>query len=260
MTYHLKNDKAKVEMITTYIPERAMFIYAHPDDIEYSVAGTARVWVKGGCQVTYVLVTDGDMGNHESNMTSEKLAQIRRCEQIAAAKIIGANCVFLGYPDGLLQATLELRKALVRLIRLHRPNTVVCGDPALYFLDDFMVNHPDHRAVAQAAVDAVFPAVEMPMLYPDLQTEGLKPHKVNYLYISYPVQNANCVVDITHVMESKIKALRQHTSQLGNGDPTELLQRWGSSIGKQFGVTYGEIFRKIFIHPEKKKIVSGPKV
>lgn len=246
-------------MSTTYIPERAMFIYAHPDDIEYDVAGTAAVWVKGGCQVTYVLLTDGNVGSHEPGMTKEKLAQIRRAEQRAAANVVGASCVFLGYPDGLLQPTLELRKELVRLIRRHKPNVVVCDDPVLYFPRDDMINHPDHRAAAQAAIDAAFPAAEMPMLYPDLEAEGLAPHQVNYVYVSRPVQDPNIVVDTTDVMALKIKALRQHTSQLGDWDPTELLHKWDSAMGKRANFTYGEAFKRISLHPieEPKEGIKG---
>ena len=109
-------------MTNTYIPERAMFIYAHPDDIEFGVAGTAALWAKNGSDVTYVVITDGNVGSNEAGMTAEKLAEIRRAEQTAAAEVVGASCIFLGYHDGLLEATMELTKELVRLIRIHKPN------------------------------------------------------------------------------------------------------------------------------------------
>ncbi|MCA9974723.1 MAG: PIG-L family deacetylase [Anaerolineales bacterium] len=141
-----------------YVPERALFIYAHPDDIEFGVAGTAAKWAKQGCEVTYVIITDGNAGSHEEGMTKEKIAAIRREEQSAAAQTAGAQqCVFLGYDDGMLQPTLALRKDLVREIRRYRPNVVVCGDPAFYYSESY-INHPDHRAAAVATLEAVFPA------------------------------------------------------------------------------------------------------
>ncbi|MCP4360040.1 MAG: PIG-L family deacetylase, partial [Chloroflexi bacterium] len=132
-------------MSQNYIPKRAMFIYAHPDDIEFSVAGTAAKWAKGGCDITYIIITDGNVGSHDRSMTREQLADIRRSEQTAAAKVAGVHrCLYLGYDDGLLAPTLELRKQLVRLIRQHNPNVVVCGDPTTVLYSG-RINHPDHR-------------------------------------------------------------------------------------------------------------------
>lgn len=233
-------------MTKTYIPERAMFIYAHPDDIEFGVAGTAALWAKNGSKVTYVIITDGNVGSHESGITAEKLAEVRRAEQTAAANIVGASCIFLGYHDGLLQPTMALRKELVRLIRQHQPNVVVCGDPTLFFPSgDTYINHPDHRAAAQAAIDAVFPAAEMHLLYPDLDAEGLRPHKVNYVYVSWPQKGPNYYVDITETLDLKIEALRQHVSQLGDWNPETQLKEWSRGSGKQVGFQYAESFRKI---------------
>ena len=121
-------------MSDTYIPEKAMLIYAHPDDIEFSASGTAARWASEGSKVFYVVITDGNVGSHEEGMTMDRLIETRRAEQRAAAKVAGAQeCIFLGYHDGLLQPTLELRKNLVKLIRNHKPNVVVCGDPTSFF-------------------------------------------------------------------------------------------------------------------------------
>lgn len=234
-------------MKNTYIPERAMFIYAHPDDIEFGVAGTAALWTKHGAEVIYVVITDGNVGSHEPDMTAEKLAEIRRAEQTAAAEKAGATCIFLGYHDGLLQPTMELRQKLVRLIRLHKPNVVVCGDPTIYFSGDgTRINHPDHRAAAQAAIDAVFPAAEMRLMYSELEDEGIMPHKVNYVYVSYG-RDPNYYVDISETIDTKIEALRQHTSQLGDWDPEERLKEWSAGTGKKVGFKYAEAFRRIVI-------------
>ncbi len=239
-------------MSNTYIPERAMLIYAHPDDIEFSVAGTAALWAKNGAELIYVVLTDGNAGSHEKGMTREKLAQMRRAEQRAAADVVGARCIFLGYDDGLLQPTLELRKRLVRLIREHKPNVVVCGDPTMFFPSETYINHPDHRAAAQAALDAVFPAAEMPLLYPDLDAEGLLPHKVNYVYVSFG-QNPNTYVDISQTIDLKMEALRQHKSQLGDWDPEERLKKWSSETGKKVGFAYAEAFKRITLQAVEEK-------
>ncbi len=221
-----------------------MFIYAHPDDIEFGVAGTAAKWAKNGCEVVYVVITDGNVGSHEEGMTAAKLAEIRRAEQTAAADVVGAKCVFLGYHDGFLQPTLELRKDLVRLIRQHKPNVVVCGDPTMYFPSDDYINHPDHRAAAQAAIDAVFPAAEMTLLYPDLAAEGLTGHKPNYVFVSF-TPDPNYYVDISETIDLKIEALLKHTSQLGDWDPRQMIMEWSSERGKKVGFKYAEAFRRI---------------
>lgn len=235
-------------MSSAYVPERAMFIFAHPDDIEFGVAGTAAKWAKAGCEVTYVLLTDGNVGSHQDGISRAELAQIRRREQTDAADVVGAQCVFLGYDDGLLQPTLEIRKELVRLIRKYRPNAVVCGDPTLYFPNDTYINHPDHRAAAQLALDAVFPASEMALLYPEMADEGLTGHKVNFVYVHWGQEN-NVYIDTTDTIDLKIEALRQHKSQLGEWDPEEMVRRWSSETGKRVGFEHAEAYRRITLKP-----------
>jgi LmbE family N-acetylglucosaminyl deacetylase len=242
-------------MTQQYTPARAMFIYAHPDDIEFGVAGTAAKWAKNGCDVTYVVITDGNVGSHDPSHTQEQLAEIRRAEQTAAAHVAGVpNVVYLGYHDGLLEPSLSLRKELVKLIRTYKPNAVVCGDPAMYFRGD-RINHPDHRAAAKAAIDAVFPASEMRLLYPDLLAEGLEPHKVNYVYIS-TAEDANYYVDISETLDIKLNALREHKSQLGEWDPDERIRGWNGELGKKVGFTYAEVYRRMTIHEPEPPVVS----
>lgn len=244
-------------MSNTWIPERAMFIYAHPDDIEFSVAGTAAKWARHGCEVVYVILTDGNVGTHESGLTAEALAEIRRAEQTAAARVAGAaECVFLGYHDGLLSPTLDLRKELVRLIRQHRPNAVVCGDPRAYFYGDTYINHPDHRAAAVAAIEAVFPAAEMELLYPDLAAAGLSGHKANYVYVSTG-EDANHYVDISETIDVKIAALREHVSQLGDWDPGPRIRERAAAVGAKVGFAYAESFRRMRLkEPETDEVTA----
>jgi LmbE family N-acetylglucosaminyl deacetylase len=236
-------------MTDMWIPERAMFIYAHPDDIEFSAAATAAKWAQNGSEVVYVVLTDGSAGSHQTGITQEALIELRRVEQEAAAAIAGAKeCIFLGYQDGLLEATLELRKRLVRLIREYRPQAVVCSDPRRYFEGNTYINHPDHRAGAKAAVEAVFPAAEMDLLYPDLLEEGLRGHKVNYVYISH-TEDPDYYVDVSDTIHQKIKALRQHRSQLGNWDPESLIRERHREMGKEAGYEYAEAFRRMTLKP-----------
>ncbi len=236
-------------MIDSWIPGRAMFIYAHPDDVDFSAAATAAKWARGDCEVTYVILTDGNAGSHDPSMTKERLGRIRRAEQEAAGAVVGAKtCLFLGYQDGLLQPTLTVRKRLVRLIRQYRPEAVVCGDPRRYFSGSTYINHPDHRAAARAAVEAVFPAAEMNLLYPDLLEEGLTGHKPNYVYISTR-DDPDCYVDVTETIELKIEALRQHRSQMGDWDPGPRIRERLAVFGKHVGCAYAEPFRRITLKP-----------
>lgn len=242
--------------MSEYIPERAMFICAHPDDLEFGVAGTAARWAARGAEVVYVILTDGNAGSHELGMTREKLAEMRRVEQREAARLCGVKeCFFLGYDDGLLTNSLELRKQLVRMIREFRPNVVGCMDPTNFFPSDNYINHPDHRAAATAAIDAVFPAAEMPLLYPDLDAEGLKGHKPNYVYIYFTQDShVNHYVDITDTIDVKVQSLLAHKSQMGDWDPTERIRTWAKETGAKVGFKYAERYRRITLKdPEEKE-------
>jgi LmbE family N-acetylglucosaminyl deacetylase len=231
-----------------------MFIFAHPDDIEFVAGGTAALWAKEGSEIVYVMVTDGNVGSHEEDMTTDKLIQTRREEQQAAADVAGVKeCIFLGYHDGLVEATLSLRKELVRLIRKYEPNAVVCMDPTAVFISDTYINHPDHRAVAKAAIEAVFPASEMRLLYPELEAEGLKPHKANYIYVTSFEDVANYYIDVSAVMDIRLEALKQHKSQLGDWDPTPMVHEWNTTTGKKVGFQFAESYRRITLkEPEEE--------
>lgn len=242
-----------------YIPKTAMMIFAHPDDIEFGVAGTAAKWARAGSRVIYVVITDGNVGSHEDGMTPERLAEIRRAEQTAAGQVAGAECLFLGYHDGFLQPTLELRKELVRLIRQYRPDAVVCGDPSNYFPAEDYINHPDHRAAAQAALDAVFPAAEMTLLYPDLAAEGLVGHKVNYVFVSFG-ERVNHFVDITDTIDLKIEALQKHVSQLGQWNPADMIRQWAADTGKKVGFAYAEGFYRITLQSLDTPATAQPEI
>ncbi len=221
------------------VPSSAMVIVAHPDDAEFTMAGTVAIWTDAGCRVAYVVCTDGNAGSHEPGMTREKLAEIRRTEQRAACSYLGVNeVIFLGYDDGQLQPTLDLRRDLVRVIRRFKPEVVLTSDPTRFFSGDYYINHPDHRAAGQAALDAVAPAAEMPLLWP----ETGEPHKVYRVYV-YGNNEPNEWVDITETIDRKIEALKQHASQLVDWDPTDRVKGWAAKVGEEKGYTFAEGFR-----------------
>ena len=228
-------------------PDRAMVIVAHPDDAEFLVAGTAALWAADGTEVTYVIVTNGDKGSEDPSMTSEQLAALREDEQRRAAAGLGVKEVlFLGYEDGLLQHTLDLRRDLTRVIRRHRPHTVVTFDPTVRFITDNYPNHPDHRAAGDAAVDAVFPAARDRLTFPELLEEGLEPHKVKELWLGAGA-SANHWVDIEPVLEKKIAALREHPSQLGEFSLEEFIPEMAKGQAQGSPYTYAESFRRVVL-------------
>ena len=229
------------------VPESAMVIIAHPDDAEFTMAGTIAAWSKAGCRVTYVVCTDGNAGSHEPGMTRERLAEIRRSEQRTACERLGvSDLLFLGYDDGQLQPTLELRRDLVRVIRQYQPQVVLTSDPTRMFASDRYINHPDHRAAGQAALDAVAPAAAMPLLWP----EAGEPHRVHRVYI-YGNSEPNEWVDISQTIDQKIEALKLHASQMGDWDPTERIKGRNADVGKDKDLAYAESFRVIIlVEPE----------
>ncbi len=159
--------------------------------------------------------------------------------------MIGASeVIFLREPDGLLQPTLELRKKLVREIRRFRPEVVICGDPTVVFANGTYINHPDHRAAATAALDAVFPAAGQPHLFEELADEGLKPHKVRKVYVSV-WGNGDTFVSIDATIDLKIEALKQHKSQMEGWDPGEMIRNWVAETARGKEMTYAESYRVI---------------
>lgn len=228
-----------------YIPRRAMFIFAHPDDIEFGTAGTAARWVQGGAEVAYVLLTSGDVGIADLTLTREAAAAIREEEQRAAAAVVGVQeVIFLREPDGTLVNTLELRRKLVREIRRFRPEVIVCGDPTVWFVDSTYINHPDHRAAASAALEAVFPAAGQPHVFQELEAEGLTAHKVRKVYVE-GWGGGDTWVNTTSTIDLKIAALRCHVSQMREWDPEPMVRQWSAEAAKGKEMAYAETFRVI---------------
>ncbi len=246
-------------MNSLYVPESAMAIVAHPDDIEFSCAGTLARWARAGARIAYVLCTSGDVGIDEPGMSRSQAVEIREAEQRQAAAIVGANeVIFLREPDGMLVATLELRKKLVREIRRFRPEVVVCGDPTIVWAGNDYINHPDHRAAATAALDATFPAAGQPNLFEELAEEGLAAHKPRKVYVT-SWDGADVFVNIGETIEVKIAALRAHKSQMKEWDPEESIRRWASERGKGKEMVYAEGFRVVTLVDDENWEKMHPK-
>jgi LmbE family N-acetylglucosaminyl deacetylase len=232
-------------MSTFYTPKSVMVIVAHPDDIEFTCAGTLARWVQGGTKVAYVLCTSGEVGIAEAGMTKDKAVKIREKEQLAAAETVGVKDVtFLREPDGMLQPTLELRKKLVREIRRFKPEIVICGDPTIVWAGDTYINHPDHRAAATAALDAIFPAAGQPNLFEELAEEDITAHKPRKVYVT-GWDGSDLFVNIEDTIDVKITALRAHKSQMKDWDPEPRIKEWAAERGQGKEMAYAEGFRVV---------------
>lgn len=202
--------------------KRVMVVAAHPDDAEFGAGGTVAKWVQEGKDVVYVIATRGEKGSDNPEITSERLAKLREEEQRAAAQRLGVRqVIFLGYTDGEVVPDLQLRRDITREIRRWQPDLVVCQNPTTYYVDGY-INHPDHRAVGEATLAAVFPLARDHLNYPEHKAEGLEPHKVRYVYLNIS-RDADTFVDITGTIDIKIDALWEHKSQFD--DPEGLAER-----------------------------------
>ncbi len=210
---------AEIVSHTRYTPKRVMVIVAHPDDAECGCAGTIARWVKEGA---------------------------------AAAKVVGVEeVIFLREPDGMLENTLDLRRRLVREMRRFKPEVVIIGDPTMFFTPNGGINHPDHRAIDTAALDAIFPAVGQPNLFQELESEGLKAHKVRKIYLTARGQG-DVFVDINDTIELKIKALQQHVSQVGQyKELADRVREWAAKVAEGKEMAYADAYRVITLESDE---------
>lgn len=206
-------------------PQRVLGVFAHPDDSEFFAGGTFARWARDGAHITFVVATRGDKGSDDPDMTSEQLVQIREAEQRRAAEILGVQeVIFLNYTDGELFPDLNLRRDVTRMIRLKQPDVVVSLDPTVFYAGSGSINHPDHRAIGAATLEAVFPAARDRLNFPELERdEGLAPHKALQVYIAGAAE-PTVSIDITATLETKIQAVCAHQSQVG-GREDELAER-----------------------------------
>jgi LmbE family N-acetylglucosaminyl deacetylase len=195
-------------------PARVLVMMAHPDDPEFMAGGTIARWAREGSWIGYVICTGGDKGSEDRELASAELVTMREQEQRNAAARFGIQTVdFLGYEDGGLEHTLVLRRELVRAIRRHRPDTVICFEPTTRFVGDSYIQHPDHYTSGDAVLAAIYPAARNARTFPELLAEGLEPHKVEQVYMA-GTNDPTRWVDIADTMDAKIEAMLEHRSQV----------------------------------------------
>ena len=239
--------EGKLEIVTD-VPDTAMVIFAHPDDAEIGSGGVVAKWVAAGCEVAYVLCTNGDAGTADRSLTPAGLATRRADEQRAAADFMGVeHVVMLGYRDGELEDTRELLGDVVRAIRRYRPHTVFVHDP--YRMKGFQ--HRDHRKAGIATTDAVYPYARDHLHFPEQITrEGLEPHRVRELWY-WGMDEPDVIVDVTESIDRQIAALVRHESQVPGFSvpPGETLgarvKRHAAELAAGYGFAYGAVFRRL---------------
>ena len=221
-----------------------LVILAHPDDPEFFLGGTIARWIKAGHTVRYVLLTQGDKGAKDETLTALDVSKIRIMEQESAAAFLGVASVdFMDYEDGYIVPDLEMRKKVVRYIRKYRPQILVTCDPSNLFPSPQYINHPDHRYAGQVVVDAVFPAAGNHFFFMDLLEEGYAPHEVEEVWMSLTTQ-PDVVLDVTDYWQTKVNALKQHASQIG--DPDVFEEHMNERVNEKDGEKkFEEQFRRI---------------
>jgi LmbE family N-acetylglucosaminyl deacetylase len=207
-----------MELETWDSPQNILVILAHPDDPEFFCGATLARWARAGHHITYQLLTCGDKGFNDSTPTEmlpEALCAMRHEEQMAAAKVIGAEAVyFLDGLDGYLVPDINMRRDMVRIIRKFKPDILVTCDPQTLFAP-YGINHPDHRAAGQMVLDAVFPAAGNAVFFPELLKEGFPPHMPKEVWCSLTMQ-PNVTLDVTDTWPVKLQALLEHKTQIGD--------------------------------------------
>ncbi len=225
------------------VPERALGIYAHPDDPDVSCGGTLASWAGWGCEVHVVICTDGGKGSADGSVPAEELARVRAGEAAAAASELGlAGQVLLGYPDGELSDGTELRSLLVAAVRRVRPEVVLCPDPTAVFFGQEYVNHRDHRITGWAALDAVAPAAALPHYFPDAGP----PFQVPTVLLSGTL-DPDTWVDVTGAVDAKGRAVGCHRSQFPDGAEwaADAVRSRAEDAGRRCGAPYAEEFRRL---------------
>jgi LmbE family N-acetylglucosaminyl deacetylase len=244
-----------MEMIMSEQIERkvAIVVVAHPDDAEFGCGGTVARWAADGWEVYFVICTDASGGGADDAEdvgpeARRVITETRKAEQRKACAVLGVkDVIFLDYPDGLLQPSIELRRQLVRLYRTYKPYRLVCQSPERAWKPQYAIgrHHPDHLAAGTAAIAALYPASQNGWDFPELLAEGFKPHKIRELYVM-GAPEVNHAVDISATFETKIEALRAHHSQVG-ARMEELIPRlreFAAKNGEAYGVPAAEIFHR----------------
>jgi LmbE family N-acetylglucosaminyl deacetylase len=228
--------------------ERVLVIFSHPDDAEFSAAATIALLAAAGARLDYVVTTDGGKGTEDPGVTSAQLTATREAEQRAAADQLGVSeIVHLGYPDGYLTPSLELRREIVRQIRRFRPDMVIAQNPVRRQDGNPFIGHPDHLATGESTLAAVYPAARDRLNFPELIDEGLEPWKVRQVLVS-GVEQPNLLLDVSSTFEIGLEALFCHVSQIADRAATEERVRTrAAEVGKAVGLPLANGFLSILI-------------
>ncbi len=230
-------------------PLTILCVAAHPDDLDFGCAGTTASLTAAGHRVVYCLVTDGQAGGFDNTITRDEMATIRRKEQTEAAAVVGVDELhWLGFPDGAVEVTIELRKAISRVIRQVKPDRVVTQRPHRDF-GRIYSSHPDHIATGEATLCAVYPDARNEFAHESLLAdEGLEPHSVPEVWV-VGGPDADVFIDITDTFDAKIEALLCHDSQMQDPERIPVLMReWGERTAADAGFETGrlaEAFRRL---------------
>lgn len=225
---------------------RALVITAHPDDVDFGAAGTVALWTDAGVDVTYCVITDGDAGGFDPTVPRDQIGGIRQGEQRAAAKHVGvSDVVFLGYPDGRLEVSLELRRELARVIREVQPDRVICQSPARNMVR-IPASHPDHLAAGEAALCAVYPDARNPFAFAD-ELGHLDAWTVKETWVM-AMERSNRYVDITDTFDRKLAALHAHASQHPKPDELDTMVRgWNALNASAGGLAEGRLAEAFWV-------------
>ena len=223
----------------------ALVVVAHPDDAEFGSAGTVARLTEDGKDVFYAIVTDGSKGSSDPKMTPEKLRALREREQRDAAGVLGVKDVsFLGFPDGMLMPSLDVRKAITASIRMRKPDVVISQSPIRDLSGIVFAAHPDHLAAGEACFAAVYPCARDRLTFPELLQQGLEPHAVREIWVS-GTANPDHFVDIRDTLSRKIQALKAHESQVASRPLDDFIPERASQMGAKAGMEFAEGFKRI---------------
>jgi LmbE family N-acetylglucosaminyl deacetylase len=231
--------------------KNVLVVSAHPDDPDFGAGGAIAKLAKSGARVTYVIVTDGSQGGEDPKQKDSELVAIREKEQKAAARVLGVKKVeFLGYKDGHLAPDLKLRHDIVRMIRKYKPELVITHIPGRVLDGPMGGSHPDHLAVGEATMAAVYPDSRNPRAFRSLLKEGFQPHEVKEVWLPFWT-SGDYLVDISSTLDKKIAALHKHKSQVAKPgqewDFEKYMRKRHREMGKRGGYKYAESFKRITV-------------
>lgn len=221
--------------------KRVLVVMAHPDDCDFGAGGTIAQWTARGIHVSYCIITNGDQGGEESGIPLEQMAAVRQKEQRDAGKALGVTDItYLNYRDGWLAPSMELRKDIVKAIRIAKPDRMVVQSPERNY-ERVFASHPDHLAAGETAVQAVYPDARNPFAFTDLKDAGFEPWRVREVWMTGS-PNPNHFVDITETFPKKIAALHAHVSQTAHNKELEkMVREWGERNAQANGLAVGRI-------------------